>query len=53
MSEDNGDLCKAATREGTMSCFLSPLPSLLFAALKNSFLFRSEKARKLRGRNSG
>ena len=50
---DNGDLCEAATGEGTISCFLSPLPRQLFAVLKKSFLFRSGKARKLRGRNSG
>lgn len=50
---DNGDLCEAATGEGTISCFLSPSPRQLFAVLKKSFLFRSGKARKLRGRNSG
>lgn len=50
---DNGDLCKAATGEGAISCFLSPSPRQLFAVLKKSFLFRSGKARKLRGRSSG
>lgn len=52
MRGDNGDLCEAATGEGTCSCFLSPLPRQLFAVPKKNFLFRSGKARKLRGGNS-
>lgn len=49
---ENGDLYEAAAGEGTVSCFLSPLPLQLFAVCKKNFLFRSGKARKSRGRNS-
>lgn len=54
MRRDNetGDLCEAATGEGTISCFLSPLPKQLFAVPKKNFLFKSGKARKPRERNS-
>lgn len=40
---DNGDLCKAATVEGTVSCFLFPLPRHLLAVLKLPFQIQEGK----------